>query len=157
MRSTSISVCLSVCLSRCVCLDLICGVVKEFSSGALWSLCRASNKNTSHGNEVLPQESTHLIQRPCYLRGSLCQDPAGNRTTRRPGHRKETQSKVVWAYLLFVRSCQNHLARHSERGKKTGQTDWKEIGKQHQGMDRPVVCQVPVSYTHLTLPTTAEV
>ena len=44
---------------------------------------RAPKKNTNHGNEMLPQDTTHLIQRPCYQRGSLCQDPAGNRTTRR--------------------------------------------------------------------------
>ena len=39
--------------------------------------------NTSHGNEVLPQDAMHLIQRPChcYQWGSLCQDPAGNGTT----------------------------------------------------------------------------
>ena len=35
----------------------------------------------------------------------------------------------------------NHLARYSERGKKTRQTE-KEAGRQHQGMDRPGV-QVP--------------
>ena len=45
------------------------------------------------------------------------QDPAGNRTTRRPpDHRKETQTAVVWTCLLLIRSGQNHLARHSERG-----------------------------------------
>ena len=32
-------------------------------------------------------------------------------------------------------SGQNHLARHSERGKKTRPTD-EEVGRQHQGMDR---------------------
>ena len=37
---------------------------------------------------------------------------------------------------------QNHLARHSERGKKTRQTEEK-VGRQHQGMDRPEVRQVP--------------
>ena len=31
---------------------------------------RAQKKHTSHGNEVLPQDTTHLIQRPCYQRGS---------------------------------------------------------------------------------------
>ena len=36
----------------------------------------------------------------------------------------------------------NHLARHSERGKKTRQTE-EEVGRQHQGMDRPGVHQVP--------------
>ena len=35
-----------------------------------------------------------------------------------------------------------HLARHSERGKKTRQTE-EEVGRQLQGMDRPGVCQVP--------------
>ena len=34
------------------------------------------------------------------------------------------------------------LARHNERGKKTRQTD-EEVGRQHQGMDRPGVRQVP--------------
>ena len=32
----------------------------------------APKKNTSHGNEVLSQDTTHLIQRPCYQRGSPC-------------------------------------------------------------------------------------
>ena len=36
---------------------------------------------------------------------------------------------------------QNHLARHSERGKKTRQTE-EEVGR-HQEMDRPGVRQVP--------------
>ena len=104
---------------------------------------RAPKKNTSHGNEVLPQDTTHLIQRPCYQRGSPCQDPAGNWTTRRsPDDRKERQTAVVWSCFLFIRSCQNHLARHSERGKKTRQTK-EEVGRQHQGMNRPGVCQVP--------------
>ena len=104
---------------------------------------RAPKKNTSHGNEVLPHDTTHLIQRPCYERGSPCQDPAGNRTTRRPpDHRKETQTAVVWSCLPFIRSSQNHLARHSERGTKTRQTE-EEVGRQHQGMDRPGVRQVP--------------
>ena len=74
----------------------------------------------------------------------LCtRDPAGNRTTRRPhDHCKETQTAVVWSYLPFIRSGQNHLARHSERGKKTGQIE-EEVGRRHQGMDRPGVRKVP--------------
>ena len=104
---------------------------------------RVSKKDTSHRNEVLPQDTTHLIQRPCYQQGSPCQDPAGNRTTRRrPGHRKETQTEVVWTYLPYIKSGQNHLARHSERGEKTRQTE-KEVGRQHQGMDKPGIRQVP--------------
>ena len=104
---------------------------------------RAPKKNTSHGNEVLPQDTTHLIQRPCYQRGSPCQDPAGNWTTRRPpDYRKEAQTAVVWLCFPFIRSCQTHLARHSERGKKTRLTE-EEVGRRHQGMERPGVRQVP--------------
>ena len=104
---------------------------------------RALKKNTSHGNEVLRQDTTHLIRRPCYQWGSPCQDPAGNWTTRRPpDDRKETQTAVIWPCLPFIRSSQNHLARHSEREKKTRQTK-KEVGRQHQGMHRPGVRQVP--------------
>ena len=100
-------------------------------------------KNTSHGNEVLPQDTTHLVQRPCYKVGSLCQDPASNWITRRlPDHDKEMQTAVVWTCLPFIRSGQNHLARHCERGKKTRQTE-EEVGRQHQAMDRPGVRQVP--------------
>ena len=103
---------------------------------------RAPKKNTSHGNEVLPQDTTHLIQRPCYQRRSQCQDPAGNRTTRRPDDRKETATAVVWSGIPFIGSGQNHLVRLSKRGKKTRQTE-EEVGRQHQGMDRPGVPKVP--------------
>ena len=46
---------------------------------------------------------------------------------------REMQTAVVWSYVPFIRSGQNHLARHSERGKKTRQTE-EEVGRQHQGM-----------------------
>ena len=49
---------------------------------------------------------------------------------------------MVRTCLLFIRFGQNHLARHSEMGKKTRQTE-EEMGRQHQGMDRPGVWQVP--------------
>ena len=82
---------------------------------------RAPKKNTSHGNEVLPQDTTHLMQRPCYQQESPCQDPAGSWTTRRPpDYRKEAQTVVIWSCLLFIRSGQNHLARHSKRGRRQG-------------------------------------
>ena len=103
---------------------------------------RAPKKNTSHGNEVPSQDTTHLIQRPCYQRGSLCQDPAGNRTVRiPPEHRKETHTAVVWTCLSFIRSCKNHLARHNESGKKKRQTE--EVGRQHREMNSPGVRQIP--------------
>ena len=49
------------------------------------------------------------------------------------------QAAVVWT---FIKSGQNHLARHSERGKKTRQIA-DEVGRQRQGTDRPGVRQVP--------------
>ena len=63
-------------------------------------------------------------------------------TQRPPGHRTETQIEVQWTCLPFIRSGQNHVAKHSERGKKTRQTE-EEVGRQRQGMDRPGVRQVP--------------
>ena len=49
------------------------------------------------------------------------------------------QTAVVWSCFPFIRSGQNHFARHSERGEKTKE----EVGRPHQGMDRPGVWQVP--------------
>ena len=39
---------------------------------------------------------------------------------------------MAWSCLPVIRFGQNHLAGHSERGKKTRQTE-KEVGRQHQG------------------------
>ena len=44
---------------------------------------------------------------------------------------KRLQPAVIWSCLPFIRSDQNHLERHSERGKKTRQTA-EEVGRQHQ-------------------------
>ena len=90
---------------------------------------------------MLPQDSTHFIQRPSYQRGSPCQDPAGigphedfltivkRRKTQFYGHVSRSSGLA-----------KNHLARHSERGKKTRQTE-EEVGR-HQGMDGPEIRQV---------------
>ena len=102
---------------------------------------RAPKKIASHGNEVIPQDTTHLIQRRYYLRGSLFQDPPGSRTTRRPDHCKEAPTAAVWSCLSFIMSCQNHLAMHSERGKEARQIEEK-MGRQHQRMESPGVWQV---------------
>ena len=45
-------------------------------------------------------------------------------------------------YLSGMVVCCHRMMRHSERGKKTRQTE-EEVGRQHQGMDRPGVRQVP--------------
>ena len=82
---------------------------------------QSCKENTSHRNEALLQDSTHLIQRPFYQRGSPCQDPAGNRTTRRPSdYRKETQTAVVWSCFPFIRSGQNILQGTVKGGKRQG-------------------------------------
>ena len=60
---------------------------------------------------------------------------------RPPDHRKETQTAVVWIRHPFIGSDQNHFARHSERGKKTRQTE-EEVGRQQQAW-RPGVHQIP--------------
>ena len=52
------------------------------------------------------------------------------------------QTAVAWPCLPFIRSGENHPARPSERVKKTKRTE-EEVGRQHQGMDRPGVRQVP--------------
>ena len=57
-------------------------------------------------------------------------------------HFKEMQTAAVWSCLRFIRSGQNHLARHSERGKKTRQTE-EEVERQHQELDKPGVRRVP--------------
>ena len=121
-----------------------CTAVRQMYACESWTLtAELQKKNPSHGNEVLPQDTTHLVQRPCYQWRSLCQDPADNRTTLKPSdHCKETQTAVVWSCLLFIRYGQKHLAQYSERGKKTRQTE-EEVGRQHQGMGRLGVRQVP--------------
>ena len=63
---------------------------------------------------------------------------AKNQQARPPDDRKETQTAVVWSCLPFIRSSPYHLARHSEMGKQTRQTE-EEVREQHQGMDRPGV------------------
>ena len=80
---------------------------------------------TSHKDQVTNEEVRAKIQHQ-RARGCPCQ---------------EMQTAVVWTRLPFVRSGQNQLASHSERGKKTRPTE-EEVGRQHQGMDRPGVCQV---------------
>ena len=99
---------------------------------------RAPKKNTSHGNEVLQQDATHLIQRSCYQRGSPCKDPAGNRTTQRPpDHHKETQTAVVGSCFPFIRSVQNHLERHSETGRRQGRRKkrWEDNIRDWPGLE----------------------
>ena len=43
-----------------------CGLASLFILSAFKAHSSAPKKNTSHVNEVLPQDTTHLVQRPCY-------------------------------------------------------------------------------------------
>ena len=104
---------------------------------------RAPKKNISHGNEVIPQDTTHLIQRPCYQRGSPCQDPAGNRP------HEDLLTMVKRRKLQWY----GHVSRSSGLAKTILQGTVKEgrrQGRQRKrwednpkGMDRPGVRQVP--------------
>ena len=72
------------CNVECCIETLSCGTLADCTwhwGRSLWIMdphSRAPKKNTGHGNEVLPQDTTHFIQRSCYQWWSLCQDPAGN-------------------------------------------------------------------------------
>ena len=54
-----------------------------------------------------------------------------------PDHRKETQTAVVWTHLLLIRSGQNHLARHSERGRRQGRQRkrWEDNIREWTGLE----------------------
>ena len=83
-----------------------------------------------------------LISVPRSSRKSLPRSSRQSDHTKISDHRKETQTALVWSCFPFIRSGKNHLASHSERGKKTRQTE-EEVRRQHQGMDGPGVLQVP--------------
>ena len=56
------------------------------------------------------------------------------RSSRQSDHCKEAQTAVLRSCLPFIRSGQNRLTRHNEKGKKTRQTE-EEVGRQHQVID----------------------
>ena len=93
-----------------------------------WKWGATARYYTSHPKTMLPTRKS--VPRSSF-----------NWTARRPDHRKETQTVVVLSCLPFVRSGQNHLARHSEREKKTRRTKEK-VGRQRQGMNTPGVRRV---------------
>ena len=104
---------------------------------------RVPKKNTSHGMRCYRKilhisYKNHVTYEKVRAKIQQAIGPHGDLLT----IVKRLQTAVVWSCLLFIRSGQNHLARHSERGKKTRQTE-EEVGRQHQGMDRPGVRQVP--------------
>ena len=48
----------------------------------------------------------------------------------------------LFSTIILSYGGQSHLARHSERGKKTRETE-EEVGRYYQAMDSPGVPQVP--------------
>ena len=68
----------------------------------------------------------------------LCQDPLGNQTKPRPpDHRKEMQTAVVWSYLPFIRSGQNHLAGTVKGGRRQGRQRkrWEDNIREWTGLE----------------------
>ena len=74
-------------------------------------------KLSSHSVALLWRYASHTR---CYQRGSLCQNPGCNRTTRRPDHRKEMQTEVVWTCLPFTRSGKTILQSTAKWGRRKG-------------------------------------
>ena len=60
-----------------------------------------------------------------------------NWTTRRPPNHREETKTAEWSCIPFIRSGQNHLARHSERGKKTGRQRkrWEDNIREWTGLE----------------------
>ena len=96
----------------------------------------------SYKDHVTNEEVHAKIQQTIRTHDSYLLDLCRYSLSLSPDHRKETQTAVVGSCLPFIRTGQNHLARHSERGNKTRQTE-EEVGRQNQGMDRRGVHQVP--------------
>ena len=122
---------------------LLCRIHLPVRSWIIDPSSRLTKKNTNHGNEMYCKilcifYIDHVPTRKSVPRSSRQVD---HMRTRRPLY-WEMQTAVVWTCLPLIRSGQNHLAEHSERGKKRRQTE-EEVGRQHQGIDRPGVCQVP--------------
>ena len=104
---------------------------------------RAPKKNTSHGKEVLPQDTTHLIQRPCYQE-EVC---AKIQQAIRPYEDLLTiikRHKLQWyGHISHSSGLAKTIMQGTVKGgRKTGQTEEK-VERQYQGMDRPGVRQVP--------------
>ena len=82
--------------------------------------------------------TTHLIQRPCYQRGSPCQDPAGNRTTQRPSDHCSSGMVMSPVHLVWPKlSCKAQWKGEEDKA------DRGRGGKTHHRINRPGVWQVP--------------
>ena len=94
----------------------------------------APKKNTSHGNEVLMQDTTlsykdHVTNKEVHAKIQQAIGPHKDLLT------IIKRCKLQWYGHVSRSSGLANLARHSERGKKTRQTE-EEVGRQHPGIDR---------------------
>ena len=74
-----------------------------------------------------------------FFRGTIDENKQVNWEVMEWLNKQQKTTKTRMSHSLVVaascqRSGQNHLARHSERGKKTRQTE-EEVGRQHQGLN----------------------
>ena len=105
---------------------------------------RAAKKDTSHGNEVLPQDTTHLIQ------GPVSNEDVCAKIQQTIGPHEDSLTVVkrrrLQCYGYVSRSlalAKTILQGTVKRGRRRGRQIEGEVGRQHRGMDRPGVRQVP--------------
>ena len=98
---------------------------------------RAPKKNTSHGNEVLHiSYEDHVTNEEVRAKIQQTIGPHENLTVVKR-RRLQWEGRVSCSLGLAKTTLQGTV----KGGKKTRQTE-EEVGRQHQGMDRPVVRQV---------------
>ena len=101
-----------------------------------------NDRSISLSSKMLPQDTMHLMQRPCNQWRCISQDLTGNR--------------ITWRPLTIVKRCKlkwyGHVSNSSSLPKPSSKAQWKgeedkadrgRSGKVHQGMDRPGVHHVP--------------
>ena len=102
-------------------MDEMSRSVAEAPNIHLWPTRGANSLANDHRRRrlVVVKQPAACIQRPRYQREvrAKIQQAIGQHEDF-PDHRKETQTAVAWTRLPFIRSGQNHLARHGERGKE---------------------------------------
>ena len=103
---------------------------------------RAPKKNASHGNEVLPQDATHLIQ------DHVTNEEVRAKIRQAIGPHEDILTIVKRRKLQWYghasrlsRLAKTILQSTVKGGKRHGGQD--EVRREHQGMDRPGVRQVP--------------
>ena len=89
--------------------------------------------NTSHRNKVLPQDTRHRTQRPCYQRGSLCQDAAGNRTSRRRDRQLKWYGHVSRSLGLTKTILQGTVNGGGRRGRQKKR--WEDNIREWTGLE----------------------